>query len=257
MKLAAIPLRLPWPTPALLGWLLAWLAWQSLRAVGLGDGAAFAGGLGVGMLAATWVQGRWRRVLVLAGFPLVVLAAGVAVPGWGWALAAAALLLAYPLRAWRDAPFFPTPDAALQGLAACVPLPPGARVLDAGCGLGHGLRALRQQYPQAQLEGVEWSWPLALLCRLRCRFARVRRGDMWREPWQGCALVYLFQRPESMARALAKAQAELAPGGWLVSLEFEAAGLAAHARLAAPDGRPVWIYRVAPKPGSTSPHAGR
>jgi hypothetical protein len=44
---------------------------------------------------------------------------------------------------------------------------------------------------------------------------RVRRGDMWAMSWQGCQVVYLFQRPESMARAWDKACADLAPGaGW-------------------------------------------
>ena len=57
-------------------------------------------------------------------------------------------------------------------------------------------------------------------------------------------VVYLFQRPESMARALAKAQAEMAPGSWLVSLEFEVAGQPCHSRLQAPDGRPVWVYAL-------------
>ena len=46
--------------------------------------------------------------------------------------------------------------------------PPGAHVLDAGCGLGHGLQALRRAYPQAQLHGMEWSWPLRLLCGVVC-----------------------------------------------------------------------------------------
>ena len=45
--------------------------------------------------------------------------------------------------------------------------------------------------------------------------ARVRRADMWKTDWSGYQMVYLFQRPESMARAAAKAQAEMAPApGW-------------------------------------------
>ena len=54
----------------------------------------------------------------------------------------------------------------------------------------------------------------------------MRRGDLWQQPWQGCDLVYLFQRPESMARAWDKARAELAPGRFLVSLEFAVPGVA-------------------------------
>ena len=32
--------------------------------------------------------------------------------------------------------------------------------------------------------------------------------------------------------------------GWVVSLEFEAAGRAPHARMALASGRPIWIYHV-------------
>ena len=159
-----------------------------------------------------------------------------------------AALLVYPVKAWRDAPLFPTPADALAGLPARVRLPPDAAVLDAGCGLGHGLRALRAAYPQARLHGIEWSWPLRIACALRCPWAQVRHGDIWQRPWRPYVLVYLFQRPESMPRAVAKASAEMVPGSWLVSLEFEARDMHPDHRLDLPDGRPVWIYRLPLRP---------
>lgn len=258
-----------WPLSALLAWLLAWGLCLALRAsqAPLWANLALPSLLGVVMglwpaLAAT----RWRTVFVAAGFPLSVLAMaltqGAAILGqasgagaqeapsaWVWLIPLALLLLAYPVRAWRDAPLFPTPPGALDELPRHVTLPPGALVLDAGCGLGDGLRALHSAYPQATCHGTEWSWPLALLCRLRCPWARVRRGDLWAQDWSGFALVYLFQRPESMPQALAKARAQMRPGSWLVSLEFEAhdaqgrAPMASH-RLSLDGGRPVWIYRM-------------
>jgi trans-aconitate methyltransferase len=108
----------------------------------------------------------------------------------------------------------------LDDLARHAPLAPGAKVLDAGCGAGHGLQALARAYPQAALEGVEASYPLALWARWRCPKARIWRGDLWDAEWKGYDLVYLFQRPESMAPALVKAKAELAAHAWLVSLDF-------------------------------------
>jgi trans-aconitate methyltransferase len=148
------------------------------------------------------------------------------------------------LRAWRDAPFFPTPAQALHGLDRVVPLAAGARVLDAGCGLGHGLLALQRLYPQAAFEGVEWSAPLAWWGQRRARFAQLRRGDMWAHSWAGYEMVYLFQRPESMARALAKAEAEMAPGSWLASLEFAVPGREPAATLCRAGAKPVWLYRI-------------
>ena len=47
-----------------------------------------------------------------------------------------------------------------------------------------------------------------------------------------------------MARAAAKAQAEMAPGSWLVSLEFAVPGWLPSAQLRAPGGRVVWLYRM-------------
>jgi len=242
-------LRLPelrWPLPALLAWATGWIAMTLLlRVAELPAALAIGAGTAVAAAPAALMRTFWRRIIVAAGFPLSLVASGAAaLPAWAWLVPLAALALAYPVTAWRDAPVFPTPRRALDGLAAHVALAPGASVLDAGCGLGHGLRALRAAWPEAQLHGVEWSWPLALAARLACPWARVARGDMWRASWAPHALVYLFQRPESMARALAKADAEMRPGSWLVSLEFEAPGRRPHAVLRLANGRPVWIYRV-------------
>lgn len=236
-------IRLPWPLPAVLTWAGCWLAYLlALRAMAPLAAMLFASAAGV--LASLLVRRWWRRLLVALGFPLSLALSGSALlPGWAWLLPVAMLLLIYPLHAWRDAPVFPTPTGALDGLAAHAPLPVGALVLDAGCGAGDGLRALRAAYPQARLEGLEWSWLLCWLCALRCPWARVRRGDIWAADWSGYALVYLFQRPESMSRALIKS-GEMAPGSWLVSLEFALPDVAPCTELPVSEGRSLWVYRV-------------
>jgi len=247
--------RLPWPLPALLAWAAAWLAYLGLQDR-VAPVAALVAACAVGTAASVLGKGWWRRGLIAAGFPLSLALSGAAsVPAWAWLVPLALLLLVYPLNAWRDAPLFPTPHDALLGLPAAVALAEGARVLDAGCGLGDGLLALRRAYPQARLEGVEWSVPLRLLCALRCPWAKVRRGDLWRADWSDYGLVYLFQRPESMARAAAKAQAEMAPGTWLVSLAFEIPGATPHARLQPDGGHAVWVYRMGARPVASSPAA--
>ncbi|RYF75845.1 MAG: class I SAM-dependent methyltransferase, partial [Comamonadaceae bacterium] len=238
-------LRMPWPLPALIAWAGAWLIFAALQRAALPPVAAMvlasALGTAASVLGGTW----WRRGLIAGGFPLSLALLGAsAIPTWAWLVPLVLLLLVYPLNAWRDAPLFPTPHHALKSLPSQAPLPLGARVLDAGSGLGDGLKALRQAYPAAQLEGLEWSWPLRLLCALRCPWAHVRRGDMWAADWSSYQRVYLFQRPESMARAAAKAQAELAPGAWLVSLEFAVPHVLPSGQLRAPGGRVVWLYRM-------------
>jgi hypothetical protein len=247
--------RLPWPLPALAAWAMAWLVFRGLAAFGAAPWLGLLAGMGVALALSLRARSRLRALVMAGGFPVSLLASGLsgALPAWAWLLPLLLLWLLYPRRAWRDAPLFPTPAGALDAMALQVPLPPGARVLDAGCGLGHGLRALRRAYPRARLEGVEWSWPLALVARLVCPQATVRRGDLWAGSWAGYDLVYLFQRPESMPRALDKARAEMSRGSWLASLEFEATGWQPQAVHRCPDGRPLWLYRL-PR-GASSPAA--
>lgn len=234
-----------WPLPALVVWGLAWALLWALHQGGLSPGWAVTLATVCGVLGSAVGRTSWRKGLIALGFPVSALALWAAVlPAWAWLLPLVALLLLYPMHAWRDAPVFPTPAGALLGLPAQAALQDGEHILDAGCGMGHGLLALRQAYPHARLHGLEWSWPLRWWCALRCPWARVRQGDIWQQSWQGWDLVYLFQRPESMPRAAAKARAELKPGAWLVSLEFEARDLRPYACLKAPDGRPVWLYRA-------------
>lgn len=237
---------MPWPLPALLTWAAAWGVFAGLRHLGVPPVLALLLASGLGGVAAVWGSTRWRRVFMAAGFPLSLLASGAAagVPALAWLAPLGLLWLLYPLNAWRDAPLFPTPRSALDGLAGLAPLPAGARIVDAGSGLGAGLIALRRAYPAARIEGLEWSWPLVLASRLRCPQAHIRRADIWAADWSGHDLVYLFQRPESMARAYQKAARELRPGAWLASLEFEVPGVPTTARLDAVDGKPVWLYRA-------------
>jgi hypothetical protein len=238
-------LRLPWPLPAALAWGLCWLVFLAGQRLGLPAAAALVVAALLGLLLSLAGSSWWRRLIIATGFPIALIASGAAaVPGWVWLVLLVLVLLVYPVKAWRDAPVFPTPVGALLGLAQQLPLPEQVLVLDAGCGLGHGLRALRAAYPLARLEGIEWSWPLRAWCGVRCPWARVRHGDIWRANWQPYGMVYLFQRPESMARAVAKARADMAAGAWMVSLEFEATGLHPDVELRLPDDRPVWAYQL-------------
>lgn len=235
-----------WPLPALLCWVAAWGVYRGLIGAGVAGGVAALVGLGLSVGGALMASTRMRRVIVAAGFPVSLVAGGL-LTGWTallWLAPLALLLLLYPVASWRDAPLFPTPVGALQGIDRMVRLGGGGRIVDAGCGLGAGLVELKAAFPQASIVGLEWSWPLVWACRLRHRFAAVRRADIWTVDWSGFDLVYLFQRPESMPRAVAKARAELRPGAWLASLEFEATELRPQARLEPVPGKPVWLYRA-------------
>ncbi len=236
-----------WPLPAVAAWALAWLLFRLLLTQELPGAVVLGVPTALGVACSLWGDTWWRRLWIGAGFPLSLLLSvpsGLGeVPPWLWLVPLALLLLIYPINAWRDAPLFPTAPDALLRLPEHAPLAAGAHILDAGCGTGQGLEALRAAYPQARLHGLEWSWPLRLVCALRCPWAQVRRGDIWDADWSAYDMVYLFQRPESMTRAALKA-GELKPGAWMVSLEFEATHLTPSASYTAPNGKMVWLYRA-------------
>ena len=237
-----------WPLPAVLSWLACWELFRAIQGWDLGLEWATGIACLLGVLLSLWGQTWWRRGLIAAGFPLSLglsmLTTGATAPAWLWLVPLGLLLLVYPLNAWRDAPLFPTPPTALLELPRHAPLKDASEVLDAGCGLGDGLKALRSAYPGVRLHGLEWSWPLRFLAGLRCPWAHVRRGDIWKADWSGYDMVYLFQRPESMPRAVAKVTAELRAGAYMVSLEFEAISLKPAAHYSAPGGKMVWIYQA-------------
>lgn len=246
------PFTWPWPLPALWVWMLSWGVFVGGRWLQLPLFPALLLATAVGIVGSVWARTVVRRVVMALGFPLswwlLTGGAGTSVlaglPAWGWLLPLALALALYPPATWKDAPLFPTPRGALDGLAEVVPLPLAGYVLDAGCGLGHGLQALERAYPEVHLHGLESSWPLRWAAAVYARHAHVHHGDMWAHDWSRYDMVYLFQRPESMVRAWDKASRDMKPGSWLASLEFPVPDVAPTLTWTCPDGRPLWLYRL-------------
>jgi len=238
---------LNWPLPALLAWGLSWLFFSFLQTLGTPNAWALIGATLLSVLLSALGSTLWRRCLIVLGFPMsqfLLTSATLSMPPIAWLVLLILIVLVYPLNAWSDAPLFPTPSRALLQMPEHVHLPDQARILDAGCGLGDGLKALRSAYPDADYFGLEMSWLLRVFCALRCPWAKIRQGNIWLADWHSYDVVYMFQRPESMPNAVEKASAELKKGCWLVSLEFEARTLIPTAVVYGSDGRPVWMYRA-------------
>lgn len=232
--------------PAMAVWLLAWGLRLGLEALGSTPLLAWVVAALTGLVGSAWGQTPVRRWMIALGFPLSWgLATGMLpLSSWWWLALLSVLLLLYPPSTWKDAPLFPTPPQAFDGLRDVVSLPWAGHVLDAGCGLGHGLVALERAWPDVHLHGIERSGPLAWACRWRCRFATVERGDMWTADWGRYDMVYLFQRPETMPRAMAKAAQELRCGAWLASLEFADPAWIPDQVWNCPDGRSLYLYHA-------------
>lgn len=236
-----------WPLPALLACSLAWACFVALESLGLTSVWAFLGATLFSALLSNLGTTLWRRCLIVLGFPLsqlLINSTVMSMPPLAWLGLVLLIAAVYPLNAWSDAPLFPTPSKALVQVPEHIQLGPNSKILDAGCGLGDGLRALRSVFPQSEFSGLEMSWPLRFFSALRCPWAKIRQGNIWLADWSEFDMVYMFQRPESMPKAVEKASQELKPGAWLVSLEFEARLLKPNALVYGSDGRPVWMYQA-------------
>ena len=141
------------------------------------------------------------------------------------------------------------PARCLAGLARTPALPDGARILDAGCGLGDGLVVCAGPIRMPNFRAWNGSWMWWAVCALRRPWARVRRGDMWAQDWAELDVVSPVSAPETMPRAWAQARQSMKPGAWLVSLEFAATDergrtVAQAAQFNLASGRPIWVYRL-------------
>ena len=222
-----------------LTWALAWALFLLLRVARRAAGVAIALAAALGARAQRPRHDTLAALFIGAGFPLSLAASGLAgaLPAWAWLLPLALLLLLYPLNAWRDAPLFPTPTGALQGLARAG----AARRRRRACSMPAAASAPACRSCAASTRrpaSPAWSGAGRCACCARCAAASRRCGAATSGPPTGRAydLVYLFQRPESMARAAEKASRELRPGAWLASLEFEATDAQA-------DGAPAARWR--------------
>ena len=129
-------------------------------------------------------------------------------------------------------PCFPR-RRGLRGLEAHA-APAGWRpcVLDAGCGLGDGLKALRAAYPRRAAARAGMELAAGLLCRLRCLLGQgaPRRylGRRTGVPMRWCICSSARKAWPAWPRRPAP---EMVPGNWLVSLAFELPGVRPSMRL--------------------------
>jgi hypothetical protein len=167
------------------------------------------------------------------------------VPGWAWGVCFGLGWLVFPRMDTGSAPLWRSPKeiGVSLGLALASEQWATKTALDAGCGLGDGVLALRTALPAARVDGVESAWIPWLMARSRCG-AGIDRADMWNVSWSGYGLVYLFLRPEAMERAKNKCAMELDGGALVASLDFEFEGVGPWLALEPKEGRILRLYKV-------------
>jgi SAM-dependent methyltransferase len=125
---------------------------------------------------------------------------------------------------------------------AVLPLiPPGAKVLDLGCGVGLLGLLLTARGLENDIHGIEWDAPKAHFARQLAESIpaiRVECGDLLKEPWPECSVITLLDvlhyLPPAQQRALLfRAASHLPEGGRLLVrvMDGRAGGVAILTRL--------------------------
>jgi hypothetical protein len=178
----------------------------------------------IALLLSRWLGlPAWWQVINAAFVPLAWLVAQADVHP-GWFLAGFLLLAVTSLGSLRTrVPLYLSSREAALRVAELAP--PGATVIDLGCGLGGWLNTLHQTRPDLRLAGVEMAPLNWLISRLRLsRKADIRLGSLWESDLTQQDIVYAYLSPAPMARLWEKATGEMRPGSLLISNSFAIPG---------------------------------
>ena len=217
--------RLPPALAALAAHLPALAVGGTLVAAGFSLSSAAASiGVCAALVAWLWNLPMWWRLINLLFVPCLWLAQGASIDP-GWYLAAFALLALTSLGAVRTrVPLYLSSHQAALELAQR--LPPNARFMDLGCGLGGPLARLARLRPDIRLSGVEAAPLNWLIARLRLgKRATIRLGSLWDADLSRCNAAYAYLSPAPMARLWDKVRAEMKPGSLFISNSFSIPGV--------------------------------
>lgn len=193
---------------------------------------------------------RWWLPIHLLFVPLAALA-------WSWHLppsvsfaAFLGLMLVHGATYRTRVPTHLSRRAAVEVVAGLLPVQPGFRCLDLGCGTGGVLALFSGLRPEGRYAGVEGALLPFVISWLRGRWHGfpVRFGDLWKEDLSTYDVVYAFLSPASMPRLWQKAVAEMRPGTLLISNEFLIPGVPPALSIH-PEGSgraPVHVWRLPP-----------
>lgn len=155
----------------------------------------------------------------------------------------------------QGAIFVSTSTPRIQATLDAVPMRPGERLYDLGCGDGRVLRAMVGRY-DVQAVGFEVN-PVAYLVAKALSVAtervRICYGNFWSKDLSDADVVFCYLFPDLMERLALKLHRELRPGCRVVSCNFPLSGWTPTQILHPPAQRhadPIYLYEV---PGSTVP----
>jgi len=122
------------------------------------------------------------------------------------------------------APFVMTKKKIIELLSREVKLGKGQRVYEVGAGLAKFLQAVEKSYPDTELIGIEYSWPVYCLSKmlLKSKHSRIKliRKNLFKVNLGDADLIYCYLTPGMMYKLGEKFTAECRPGTKIISYAF-------------------------------------
>lgn len=126
-------------------------------------------------------------------------------------------------------PFFPSTFIVRQQVLTLIPPHQSMRIIDIGSGLGDMSMYIAKTRPDCLVDGIEIAPLPWLISVVRAKFKRskvnFKIGDYRLLNFANYDLIFAYLSPVAMADLWQKAQAQMRPGGLLVSYEFEIDGV--------------------------------
>jgi SAM-dependent methyltransferase len=169
----------------------------------------------------------WWLIIQAAFVPAVVLAFRLGVAPASYLLAFAVFWLIFRDNTAERVPLYLSSDRCWQAVGDLLPTDRPIRFLDAGCGLGGGLRILARRFPESHFEGIESAplpWLYARFMARKLPNCRIRPGNLRELDFQPYDVVYAFLSPQPMPGLWCKVRREMRPGSHFISNSFGVPG---------------------------------
>lgn len=169
----------------------------------------------------------WWLLIQAAFLPAVILSFKLDISPLSYLLAFIIFWLIFRDNTAERVPLYLSSTQSWQTLGEWITADKPIRFLDAGCGLGGGIRMLAKAHPESQFHGIE-SAPLpclyAWLMARNIPNCHVQWGNFRDVNFREYDKVYAFLSPQPMPGLWCKVRREMRPGTWFISNSFEIPG---------------------------------